>query len=137
MIFARLLCKIALGMAYHTFGDNVFEPIIRSFIRLGDHHPNHYVGGFCGRSGAPIMFDQGHHSRLWQNSGYLLATIQLFASAGSPVSYVVVGPLRNTPADLPVLDIGEPIDTGTPKSEAVSPDGRTTISWSRVLPGDP
>lgn len=134
MLFTRMLSKIALGLAHYTFGEDIFEPIVRDFIRLGSEHPNQYVGGYCGRSNSPSMFDSGHHSRLWQHSGYLIATIQLFAVPGSPVNYVVVGRLRSFPDDLPTLSLGNPIEIVAPSSEAVTSNGQTKISWRRVAP---
>jgi hypothetical protein len=106
-VFARMLCKTALGFAHYVLGDETFHPIVREYIRFGRGHPNHFVGGFSGLGGAPQSPENSSHFMgLWHRQGFLVATVQLFAEwTGSPVNYVVVGRLRRMPPGLPHLQL--------------------------------
>lgn len=103
--FARMLSKIALGMAHYGLGPNVFEPVARDFIRFGDGHLNHFVGGYAHLE-APVAPAKMHHMSLWHHQGFLVATIQLFAWGKTPVNYAVVGRLLHMPPGLPPLPLG-------------------------------
>lgn len=132
--FARMLSKIALGVAHYRLGPKVFEPIARSFIRNGKGHSNHFVGGYEGME-APLAPASLHNASLWHHHGFLVVTIQLFAAANSPVNYAVVGRLRHMPPGLPPLPLGRPLQrqNRTPDPAPTS-QPTTTIRWGQTFP---
>ena len=135
--FARMLSKIALGLAHYRLGPDAFHPVARDFIRFGTGHPNHYVGGFAGLIGAPSApLNTFHSIGLWHYQTFLLATIQLFADIeGSPGNYAVVGPLRRLPPGLPPLGLGSP----SQRRDKICDDPETghpttVIEWDETSP---
>lgn len=48
LMFARMLAKIALGVAVARFGLNAFEPTVRNFILNNPNECGYWVGGFSG-----------------------------------------------------------------------------------------
>jgi len=133
--FARMLCKIALGFAHYTLGDGVFVPVTRDFIRFGRGHPAHFVGGYDNVIGEPEFSEGLHKLQLWHVQSLLVATIQLFASAGGPVNYAAIGWLRHMPRGLPPLPLGQPLPRpdktpGPPPSK--NPTAR--IVWDQIVP---
>jgi hypothetical protein len=134
--FARMLSKIALGVAHYTFGPNAFRPVGREFILTGQGHPNHYVGGFLGLDGSPVSpIDAFHYIALWHHGPFLVATIQLFAAANTPINYVVIGELNRMPPGLPLLQLGSPIQhqNKIPARPLVE-NPTTAIQWDQVFP---
>lgn len=90
--FARLIAKIAHGYAVDFFGLDGFEPNLPPAI-LGDAGDIHrWVG-----SPASSMFDapaeRGHRVRVGvdRRGTTVIAAVQLFADAGAPEYFVVVG----------------------------------------------
>lgn len=134
--FARMLCKIALGVAHYTFGPDAFTPVAREFIKEGRGHPNHFVGGFADVSGAPTAPPGTlHNIGLFHHQGLLVATIQLFAPANGPVNYAVVGPLRQMPPGLPPLHLGPPLERQNRTDDQPATDLPTAaIQWDQIAP---
>jgi hypothetical protein len=135
--FARMLSKIALGIAHYRLGPDAFEPIAREFIRFGNVHPNHFVGGFADRHGAPYPPPGTIHCiSLWHHENYLVVTIQLFGTIDeSPVNYAVVGTLPELPPGLPPLHLGGPaqrLDRSPGPLETGDPN--TVIQWDQKIP---
>jgi hypothetical protein len=136
--FARMLSKIALGVAHYALGPDAFHAVARDFIRSGSGHPNHYVGGFMDRKAElPTPPIGGFHNiGLLHYQTFLVATIQLFADIkGSPVNYAIVGPLRRVPPGLPHLHLGAPKqhrDKNHDQPATASP--MTVIQWDQVIP---
>lgn len=93
--FARLLAKIAHGVAVAELGLNTFRPFLRDVILKDDVDPFQYVGG----AGIPDPADGVLHA--WeqgfaQHSGksdarYVIVLIRLFAFLGAPQYLVVAG----------------------------------------------
>lgn len=50
--FARMLAKIALGLAVAKFGISGFEPLVRDLILNKPEEYGHWVGGFAGSQAA-------------------------------------------------------------------------------------
>ena len=130
-----MLSKIALGVAHYNLGPDAFAPIAREFITKGEGHPNQFVGGFADSKGAPIAPIAFHSISLWHYDGYLVATIQLFASANTPVNYAVVGTLRHMPPGLPLLPLRprSQRQNKTPGRPA-SADPNAAIQWDQIVP---
>lgn len=92
---ARLLAKIAHGYAVDFFGLDSFEAYLPPAI-LGDSDD---VGRWVGSPGASLFADppnEGHRIRIGTagETRRIIAGIQLFANAGAPEYFVVVGELK-------------------------------------------
>lgn len=97
-MFARMLAKIALGMAVARFGVGGFEPTVREFI-LNPTEYGHWVGGFAGTEIKAPPSSNLHRihlkTRPTAEGNLIFVEIQLFAQYGAPSNYVIVGrPLK-------------------------------------------
>lgn len=89
---ARMIAKIAHGYAVDFYGLDAFVPYLPSAI-LGDTDD---IGRWVGSPGATVFADapnEGHRIRVGDdaNTTGIIAGIQLFANAGAPEYFVVVG----------------------------------------------
>lgn len=133
--FARMLSKIGLGVAHYCLGPDAFHPVARDFIRTGDGHPNLYVGGFADTHGGPKAPGTFHSISLWHHQMHLVVTIQLFADAGAPVNYAVIGPIRRMPPGLPPLPLEQPPQhQDKPPDPLPQSDPETDIQWGQTSP---
>lgn len=95
--FARLLAKIAHGVAVAELGLNAFRPFLRDVILKDDVDPFQYVGG----AGIPDPAEGVLHA--WEqgfaeaehagksDARYVIVLIRLFACLGAPQYLVVAG----------------------------------------------
>lgn len=89
--FARMLAKIALGIAIAKMGKDSFIPVVHDIILGRETDVHRHVGGFCEEIPSPPT-DRGFHwMHIRKHDGMLIVDIQLFAQYGGPVNYVVVG----------------------------------------------
>jgi hypothetical protein len=97
LAFARMLAKIALGLAFLWVGADNFIPFVRAIILGTDEDVLFRVGGLCDQiPDPPKTPDALHDIEIREiGGGYLVAQIQLFSNAGGPVNYVVVGMLKS------------------------------------------
>jgi hypothetical protein len=91
--FAQMLAKIGLGLAVAQFGLKGFHPLVREFIRFLPNDYRHWVGG---RKRKDDSRSKNLHSLMLTventpSGAFVIAEIQLFASYGAPVNYVIVG----------------------------------------------
>lgn len=133
--FARMLSKIALGMAHYRLGGDAFRPIGREFITTGAGHLGHYVGGYSGFDDGALASDKLHQVSLWHYQSLLVVTIQLFAVWNGPTNLVVVGEITHMPPELPSLHLSGPAEHRD-KPPASRPSGSLTtqIQWDRISP---
>lgn len=93
-MFARMLAKIALGLAVARLGLQGYEPLVRDLILNGSQRGG-LVGGYAGTGRIEPKTDDFHTMRLIFNDGvpgaFIIAEIRLFAEFGGPTNYVVVG----------------------------------------------
>jgi len=94
--FARMLAKIALGLAVAKFGISGFEPLVRGLIVNKPDEYGHWVGGFAGLQAVESPSKQFHQIQLLDaqqaSAGiFIIVEIRLFAEYGGPTNYVVVG----------------------------------------------
>jgi hypothetical protein len=94
--FARMLAKIALGVAVAHFGLEGFTPTVRNLILVNPDESTHWVGGFAGTDRVTPPSDKLHRIVLRQPGqlrlgDFIVVEIQLFAKYGAPNNYVVVG----------------------------------------------
>jgi len=92
-IFARLLAKIALGVAVAKTGWDTFIPLVQGIILGTDSFYQRRVGGFCEEIPEPEKLPALHHIQMNTHDGLLVVEIQLFANHGGPRNYVAVGSL--------------------------------------------
>ena len=93
-LFARMLAKIALGVAVARFGLNAFEPTVRNFIVNNTNECGYWVGGFAGtqRLESGYWAHRIHvYTRQVREDTFIIVEIQLFAEFAMPSNYVVVG----------------------------------------------
>jgi hypothetical protein len=94
-MFARMLAKIALGMAVAKFGVTGFAPTVRNLILNTQNEYGHWVGGYAGTPEAAIVHPVLHRIHLqtkqFSVGTFIVVEIQLFAEYGGPSNYVVVG----------------------------------------------
>lgn len=88
---ARLLAKIAHGMAVFTFGLDGFKPFLLDIISDKDLSQTFYYVG-----GEPDISEKDAHELdvrcgIDRISGYVVVRIRLFANLGAPAYLVVVG----------------------------------------------
>jgi hypothetical protein len=93
-MFARMLAKIALGVAVARFGLNAFEPTVRNFILNNPNECGYWVGGFSGTQRVESGY-WGHRIHTYTKQAgadtFIVVEIQLFAEFVAPSNYVVVG----------------------------------------------
>jgi hypothetical protein len=94
--FARMLAKIALGVAVAYFGIDGFTPTVRSLILRNPDECGHWIGGFAGTDKVTPPSSKLHKILLrrpqhLKPGDFLIVEIQLFAQYGGPNNYVVVG----------------------------------------------
>jgi hypothetical protein len=95
IMFARMLAKIALGVAVAKLGVSGFRPLVRDLILGQDKHYGHWVGGFAGIGHVPEKTEHLHFVHLQEHVAptgtFVIVQICLFAEFGGPTNYVVVG----------------------------------------------
>jgi hypothetical protein len=94
--FARMLAKIALGLAVAKYGISGFHPLVRDLIVNNPRGYGHWVGGFAGAKVSEPPSRQFHQIQLLSvqraSAGlFIIVEIRLFAEFGGPTNYVVVG----------------------------------------------
>jgi hypothetical protein len=93
--FARMLAKIALGIAVAKLGPNAFEPVVQPLILGHDHRYWHWVGGFAGQNHRVEKTTSLHTVRLTSRNTlrgtFVVVHIYLFSEFAVPGNYVVVG----------------------------------------------
>jgi hypothetical protein len=93
--FARMLGKIALGVAVAGLGVGGFRPLVRDLILNKPEEAGHWVGGFAGLPSDPARSTSFHKVRLTGAQAlageFVIVEIALFAEFGGPTNYVVVG----------------------------------------------
>ncbi len=94
--FARMLAKIALGVAVAHFGIDGFTPTVRNLILRNPDECGHWVGGFAGTEKVRPPSTKLHRILLRRPAelkpgDFIIVEIQLFAQYGGPNNYVVVG----------------------------------------------
>lgn len=90
-IFARMLAKIALGVAVATLGMGGFVAFVQDVI-LSEHGDyGRWVGGFAGANEPEQRTTDLHSVELKVCREYVIVEICLFAAYGGPRNYVVVG----------------------------------------------
>ena len=93
--FARMLAKIAYGMAIFRFGVHVFKEVFVLPCILGQGKD---VGRWVGCSEEPALVPEKdkllHRIEIISNDGVLSARIRLFANYKTPVYLVFVGTLK-------------------------------------------
>ena len=90
-LFARLLAKIAFGVAVHQIGLDSFIPTIRPLILDDDEDYRKHVGGFCEEIPEPEKSDKLHTIKIRFHDGLVCADVQLFHEYGGPINYVILG----------------------------------------------
>ena len=93
--FARMLAKIAYGMAMLQFGPRTFEEV---FVLPSILDPKKDVGRWVGCSEEPLIVPQAdkllHRIEIMTNNRVVSARVRLFANYMTPVYLVFVGTLR-------------------------------------------
>ena len=90
-MFARLLAKIAYGVAVYHVGLDNFVPTITPLILREDVEYRWHVGGFCEEIPEPEKSEHLHTAKIRHHEGLLGVDIQLFREYGGPINYVIVG----------------------------------------------
>ncbi|MBL6455031.1 hypothetical protein JMJ55_06825 [Belnapia sp. T6] len=99
--FARMIAKIAHGLAVARFGINSFEPVLTKLILGEENYAPDVIGGVAenGFHAIPdrVDFEFTCYFSLFNlgDTIYLVADIRLFAYLGAPVYRVVVGKVRH------------------------------------------
>lgn len=89
--FARMLAKIALGIAVARLGIEGFEPFVRELILTDPREYGRWVGGFAGSKRVEQRASGLHSVSLRVRREYVIVEICLFGTFGGPTNYVVVG----------------------------------------------
>lgn len=90
-VFARMLAKIALGVAVASLGKEGFEPLVQDIIHSDPSEYGRWVGGFAGSKRVEPQTSELHSTTLRVRQEYVIVEICLFAEFGGPRNYVVVG----------------------------------------------
>jgi hypothetical protein len=94
-LFARMLAKIALGVAVAAHGPDGFRPLICDLILGRNEESDRWVGGFAGWQDVLTSPSDLHWVRQrdheTSNGIYTIVEVCLFAEFGGPTNYVVVG----------------------------------------------
>ena len=96
--FAKMLAKIALGIAVMRLGPDGFHPLVQDFILCDPSEPvdyGYWVGGLRPENGEPktesLYSISLKCSRQAPAGIFHIVEIRLFAEFGGPTNYVVVG----------------------------------------------
>jgi HNH endonuclease len=96
--FARMLAKVALGMAVAKYGVSGFVPLVRRLIVSAPEEYGRWVGGYAGTGRVDPPSSSLHEVGGWvtdrAQGSLIIVELRLFAEFGGPTNYVVVGKMR-------------------------------------------